>query len=109
MYLSLNAVAALKPNLQDAYAAVFAELRSNLIASAELEGEDKLTIEQIRSITADFIPPALEKNRRYQELQSLINCTRLSLLPGTITQDTIEATRNQWAREIADLEAQGVR
>jgi len=104
-----DAVNALEPSLKNPYAAVFAELRSNLIALAELNGEEKLTIDEIKAIIADFIPPALEKTRRYQTLQSLINCTRISLLPEGITQDNIEATRSRWAEEVAALESQGVR
>ena len=104
-----EAVADLKPLLKDAYAAVFAEQRSNLIAQAELKGNSaKLTCDGIKAIVSDFIPPALAKTRRYQELQALLNCTRLSLLPGNLERDAIEVTRNLWAREIAQLEAEGI-
>lgn len=101
-----NATITLKSSIKNAYAAVFAELRSNLIAFAELKGKEKLTIDEIQSIIEDFIPPALEKTRHYQTLQSLINCTRISLLPKNVAKDNIEATRNKWAQEIIELETQ---
>ena len=104
-----DAESLLKSSVKHAYAAVFAELRSHLMAFAERTGEEKLTIDTIQTIVADFIPPSLEKTRRYQTLQSLVNCTRISLLPEGITQDNIDTTRSQWTQEIASLETQGIR
>lgn len=104
-----EAVAELKPIMPGAYAAVFAELRSNLIAVAELNDTEKLTIDDIREVIVDYIQPAVGKTRRYQELQSLLNCTRLSLLPGNISRDEIEAQREKWSQEITILEASGIR
>ena len=51
----------------------------------------------------------MEQTRRFQALQSLVNCTRLSLLPGDIQRDEIAAQRETWRRELAMLQAQGVR
>jgi SpoVK/Ycf46/Vps4 family AAA+-type ATPase len=86
-------------------AAAFASLRSGLKARAAAWGR-KLSPTDIRDIAADFIPPAIEKTRRYQTLQALINCTRRSLLPDpTATADQREA----WQAEARQLEMLGVR
>lgn len=104
-----DAVEALKPRLSGYYAAAFAEARADLIAGAEREGGGALTLDEIRAILDDHIPPAVEQTRRYQTLQSLINCTRLSLLPGDLTRDEVAAQRETWRRELTALAAQGVR
>jgi hypothetical protein len=86
-------------------AAAFTSLRSGLKAKAAAWGR-KLTPQDIHDIAADFIPPAIEKTRRYQTLQALINCTRRSLLPDpTVTAEQREA----WHAEARKLELEGVR
>ncbi len=86
-------------------AAAFASLRSGLKARAAAWGR-KLSGEDVLTIAADFIPPAIEKTRRYQTLQALINCTRRSLLPDpSVTPEQREA----WQAEARKLEAQGIR
>ena len=57
-------------------------------------------------VVRDLIPPAIRETRRYQTLQALANCTRRSLLPDP---DVDDDQREQWAAEIRDLEAQGIR
>lgn len=84
-------------------AAGFTSLRSNLKARVAAWGR-KLSPTDVRAIAADFIPPAIDKTRRYQTLQALINCTRRSLLPDpTVTPEQREA----WQAEARRLEAHG--
>jgi hypothetical protein len=64
------------------------------------------TVAEIEEIVHDHVPPAIGLTRRYQTLQALVNCTRRSLLPDPECDD---ATREQWLREIRELEARGVR
>jgi len=82
------------------FAAIRAELRSRqrLGEALDLEG----TLAAIH----DHLPPPIEETRRYQTLQALVNCTRRSLLPDP---DTTDEERAAWAREIAELEARGMR
>lgn len=84
-------------------AAAFASLRSHLKACKALG-----TLEQdsIETIVRDHIPPAIERTRRYQTLQALVNCTRRSLLPNP---DVTDAEREEWQLEILALEAEGIR
>ncbi|MBN1674737.1 MAG: AAA family ATPase [Kiritimatiellae bacterium] len=104
-----EAVRRLAPRVEGYYAAAFAELRSDLVAAAELRKSGGLTAAEIEVVVEDHIPPAVEATRRYQELQALVNCTRLSLLPGATKRTEIEAKRNEWRRQILALEAEGVR
>jgi hypothetical protein len=83
-------------------AASFASMRSELLAHAHT---GRLDLASIKRITDDHIPPAIEKTRRYQTLQALLNCTRRTLLPDPKTDD---ATRQAWAEEIRVLESQGI-
>ena len=104
-----EAAALLKPAVAGYYAAAFAEVRSDLIATAEITGKDGLTISEIKAVIDDHIPPAVEKTRRYQVLQALVNCTRWSLLPQGGVRGEIETVREQWRKEIRALELDGVR
>jgi len=81
-------------------AAAFASLRSQL-KSTEVD-----SMEQIVEIVRDHIPPAIGMTRRYQTLQAMINCTRRSLLPNP---DFTPADREQWEREVRELESIGIR
>ena len=95
----------LEPTLQADSSAAFAALRSSLKAK-RFQKKSLLTLDDVRAITADFIPPAIDDTRRYQTLQALVNCTRRSLLPDpAMTADDREA----WQAEIRALEARGVR
>jgi hypothetical protein len=77
----------------------FAALRS------QIKAIQPSTRDELLGIIKDQIPPAIGLTRRYQTLQALLNCTRRSLLPDpTITQ----LARQQWEREIRELESQGV-
>lgn len=98
----------LREATQGYYAASFAEVRSDLIAAAELAGKEHLSMEDIRDILADHIPPDVAATRRYQTLQALLNCTRRSLLPESGTRESAEAMRTEWRREIQLLEAEGI-
>ncbi len=80
-------------------AAAFAALRSQIKAARPQN------VEQVVAIVRDVIPPAIGLARRYQTLQALINCTRRSLLPDP---DTSSAQREQWEKEIRELELQGI-
>ncbi|MEI6420706.1 MAG: AAA family ATPase [Lentisphaerota bacterium] len=102
-----DAIEQLRPLIRGYYSAVFAELRSDLIASTELKKIDKLTIEDIRAIMEDHIPPCVEETRKYQTLQALLNCTRLSLLPEDIERDKLDGRRDAWRKELKILEDKG--
>ena len=80
-------------------AAAFASLRS------QLRGCDAKTIEDVINIVNDLLLPAIESTRRYQTLQALLNCTRRSLLPGTVLTDR---DREGWHQEILALESRGI-
>lgn len=83
----------------------FAALRSELKAKAN-QNKGVLTLEQVRAVITDLLPPAIEETRRYQTLQALVNCTRRSLLPDPKVK---EEQRAEWAAELRILEAKGVR
>ncbi len=83
-------------------AANFASLRAELIGRAR---GGKLTVEEILEVVRDIIPPDIVKTRRYQTLQALLNCTRRRLLPDA---DVDEEQREQWRREILELEMEGI-
>ncbi len=84
-------------------AAAFASLRATLSGAA---ARAPLTKERLVEIVADQISPSIERTRRYQTLQALVNCTRRSLLPDPKVSD---AEREAWQREILQLEREGVR
>ncbi len=104
-----QAVTELSPYLNGYYAAAFAELRSDLLAKAEMNGTETLSLDMIRDTIMDYIPPSVESTRRYQELQALINCTRLQLLPEGVTRDNLEEQKDSWHKELRALEVEGVR
>ncbi len=81
-------------------AAAFASLRSNLKAM------DCESLDDVKRIAGDLIPPAIGATRRYQTLQALINCTRRSLLPDPKVTDP---EREKWRLELASLQASGIR
>ena len=103
-----EAIERLRPCVTGYYAAAFAEMRSNLVAIAELDAETHLSIETILEALQDYIPPAVGKTRKYQELQALLNCTRKSLLPEPARSGDVEKYRDAWRRDIRALEAEGV-
>ena len=90
-------------------AASFASLRSDLEATSLLkkdsETTDKLTLDEIIAVAEDRILPNIGPIRQYQTLQALLNCTRKSLLPGDYSPEI----RDSWVKQIAQLEAIGVR
>ena len=96
--------------LTEAYsAASFASLRSDLEAASLLktrsETTGELTVDEIIAVAEDRILPNIGPIRQYQTLQALLNCTRKSLLPGDYSPEI----RESWVKQIAQLEALGVR
>ena len=87
-----------------ASAAAFASLRGDLKARRAMKG-DALTEDELFAAVRDRLPPAIEKTRRYQELQALANCTRRSLLPDPEVSDEARA---EWELELRALERLGV-
>ena len=83
-----------------ASAAEFASLRGDLKARRALKGAE-LTEEEVFAAVRDRLPPAIERTRRYQELQALVNCTRRSLLPDP---DVTDEARAEWELELRALE-----
>ncbi len=94
---------------EDYSAASFASLRSDLEAAslikANSETTGELTVDEIIAVAEDRILPNIGPIRQYQTLQALLNCTRKSLLP----MDYSAEIRESWVKEIASLEAIGVR
>ena len=94
---------------EDYSAASFASLRSDLEAAslikANSETTGELTIDEIIAVAEDRILPNIGPIRQYQTLQALLNCTRKSLLPGDYSPEI----RDSWVKQIAQLEAIGVR
>jgi hypothetical protein len=83
-------------------AAAFASLRSTLIAASV---RAPLDLDRLLAIVSDQIPPAIERTRRYQTLQALLNCTRRSLLPDPKVTDE---ERESWQSEMHALERAGI-
>ncbi len=94
---------------EDYSAASFASLRSDLEAAslikANSETTGELTVDEIIAVAEDRILPNIGPIRQYQTLQALLNCTRKSLLPGDYSPEI----RESWVKQIAQLEAIGVR
>ncbi len=93
----------------DYSAASFASLRSDLEAASILKEDSQatgeLTLDEIIAVAEDRILPNIGPIRHYQTLQALLNCTRKSLLPGDYSPEI----RESWVKQIAQLEAIGVR
>ena len=93
---------------EDYSAASFASLRSDLEAASLIKANSEtgeLTVDEIIAVAEDRILPNIGPIRRYQTLQALLNCTRKSLLPGEYSAEI----RESWVKQIAQLEALGVR
>lgn len=94
---------------EDYSAASFASLRSDLEAASLLktnsQSTGELTLDEIIAVAEDRILPNIGPIRHYQTLQALLNCTRKSLLPGGYSPEI----RDSWVKEIAQLEAIGIR
>lgn len=78
---------------QDYSAASFESLRSLILAKKCKSFQD------IIEVVSDVIPSDISRERRYQTLQALINCTRKSLLPLEFRADW-KAAKDQWLEEI---------
>jgi len=88
-------------------AASFAALRS------QLKSVGCKSVTEALEIARDMLPPDIEETRRYQTLQALLNCTRMSLLPeidgGTSDRRVdVDAARSKWREEARELEKKGV-
>ena len=111
--LSEETVERLLETTKDYSAASFASLRSDLEAASIFKKRaqtasdqiGKLTVDEIIAVAEDRILPDIGPIRRYQTLQALVNCTRKSLLPGDYSPEI----RESWVKQIAQLEALGVR
>ncbi|MDE0398019.1 MAG: ATP-binding protein [Candidatus Poribacteria bacterium] len=94
---------------EDYSAASFASLRSDLEAAILLktnsQSTGELTLDEIIAVAEDRILPNIGPIRQYQTLQALLNCTRKSLLPGDYSPEI----RESWIKQIAQLEAIGIR
>lgn len=94
---------------EDYSAASFASLQSDLEAASLLktnsQSTGELTLDEIIAVAEDRILPNIGPIRQYQTLQALLNCTRKSLLPGDYSPEI----RESWVKQIAQLEAIGVR
>ena len=94
---------------EDYSAASFASLRSDLEAASLLktnsQSTGELTLDEIIAVAEDRILPNIGPIRQYQTLQALLNCTRKSLLPGDYSPEI----RESWVKQIAQLEAIGIR
>ena len=83
----------LATHTQGYFAAMFAELRSEL--KAEARGK-KMSLEQVQKIIEDIIIPAVSETREYQELCAKIYCNRRSLLP-------VGENREDWLVQLNEL------
>ncbi|MBU0468340.1 MAG: ATP-binding protein [Candidatus Omnitrophica bacterium] len=70
------------------FAAMFSELRSELLA--ESKGK-KLRQEEIETVIKDIVQPAVSRTRKYQTLCAKIYCNRRSLLPKDEKKEDWEA------------------
>ena len=104
-----DAVERLLKVTEDYSAASFASLRSDLEAASILKEDSQatgeLTLDEIIAVADDRILPNIGPIRHYQTLQALLNCTRKSLLPGDYSPEI----RESWVKQIAQLEAIGVK
>ena len=92
-------LAAISTALGPTSAAQFGALRSRLKAEAARRG-GSLGVEEVTAIVHDQLPADIAAQRRYQELQALLNTTRRSLLPDP---EVTEQERAAWAVEAAAL------
>lgn len=100
-------VSSLDKQLDPAYsAAAFASLKSYL----GMVFRDVITIklEEVVLAIEELVPPNIGPTRRFQTLQALLNCTRKSLI-YTGDLKSLLVKRQEWAVEIAQLEAQGIK
>lgn len=83
-------------------AAAFSMLKSRL---RDCDDIDKAIV-----IATDLLPPDIGQTRRYQSLQALLNCTRMSLLTDEPwTKATLSQNRQAWKNELRRLEKAGIR
>lgn len=107
--------------LTDGYsAAAYASLRSYLKAQKKMHPGEHFDVVKI---IGDQIPANIGPTREYQTLQALANCTRRSLIPDCVLEESCPELLKQikqgkrvdilkakaaWERKIKELEAQGI-
>ena len=101
---ALNLGSQIIESITDGYsAAAFASLRSQIKAS------DCKTLQEAVDLAQDMISPDIQATRKYQSLQAMMNCTRLSLLPENYRdREKLDEHRASWSREIRELELKGI-
>jgi hypothetical protein len=68
------------------------------------------TFAAVEEIVNDMVEPDISDTRRYQTLQSLVNCTRRSLLVDkAVSREGFAQQRKDWQEAIAQLEGKGIR
>jgi hypothetical protein len=90
------------------YAGVFLALKSELAEEKAFRKKATLTLEEVKAVIHNYLPPPLEDTRRFQTLQALLNCTRKDLIPDAYLRGNLLESRKAWMEELADLEARGV-
>ena len=91
-------------------AAAFAALRMHL-ESNFVSDDAGNAINLVMELVRDLIPPSIGGTREYQTLQSLLNCTRRSLIPDELmpVRSDLTKSREAWESRIRELEAKGIR
>ncbi len=85
-------------------AASFAAIKS-LIKSKDCKNFDEVV-----TLINDTIQPDIAETREYQTLQAKLNCTRQSLLfDKLLTREKLEEERMGWKKNLAALEAKGIK
>ena len=81
------------------YASLRSEIRSSGISA----------MSEAVAILEDLLPGNIESTRRYQTLQALLNCSRLSLLPSDCrSRSDYVSKRKEWLDEARELELSGL-
>jgi hypothetical protein len=84
------------------YAGRFSAVRRAAEAYREILGGN-LTSQELLFVIEDTLPPDIEKDRRIQELNALLNCTSRRLLPDKYATGAIQDHRSMWRKELDSL------
>lgn len=98
-----NHLDVMKKTCGDYSAAEFGALRS------QIKRRKPKSFEEAIAIAEDIVPSNIKNERRYQTLQAMVNCTKKSLIDATMSRDIFLAKREEWQKEIYELERQGIR
>lgn len=85
--------------------AAFKDLKDKFEARKSQRTLDRLSFDDVKAVVHDVLPADIGKQREYQNLQALVNCTSRSLLPSP---DTWEEDRPRWEARIRELEHMGI-